>query len=217
MESCSRKAVKYLTSEVVEACQPTNITLENDNEEWLSEDGSDPESHSLLLPSSVPNGEWTNFTRLGPLLEKELKLREGQANDALQKLKESLSSLAWQFKRNVRNALGNRTSSRAWDGVHKLNREIQIYRSIYNRSRSIMIKIKGVADVNGRYPVITKEHCRASTVIAEPNARGQSNTELAWFWHSTPYNNGVALALNEEDDEHIVECRSQRHTSHFVN
>jgi len=46
-----------------------------------------------------------------------------------------------------------------------------------------MIQLGAAADVLDRYKVLTRIDLKISTAIAEPNARGERNTHLAWFWN----------------------------------
>jgi hypothetical protein len=216
IENCSRKASNFLDEEILETNKNTEINIaeheeesEHEESDWVASDDIpvDPEKQALLFPSGVPTGDRGNYPRLASLLKKEFKLREGQANDALQKIKEALSYKAWHIKSKVRYAAGNRQTGRAWDGVHSLNRKITRYRTIYNRSRSVMISIKNFNEVNIRYPVLTKEQCRTSTTVTDPNAPGQSRAKLAWFWQPTPFEDDQVPTLSVNEDEYMIECK----------
>jgi len=116
------------------------------------------------------------------IVEKKLDLRKGQANDALQKVRECLSHLAWQYKAQVRVAKSTKQTTKSWGGVTALGRELRLHRRIYNHSRHIMIQLASLQEVDNDFPFLTWEDCCASEVIINPNAKGMRNIGLAWFW-----------------------------------
>ncbi|KAJ8583715.1 hypothetical protein M405DRAFT_748213 [Rhizopogon salebrosus TDB-379] len=57
-----------------------------------------------------------------------------------------------------------------------------------------MISLGIEADVIAKYKPLTQEHLKVSAAIAEPNARGQRNDMLAWFWSAN------STGTSEEND-----------------
>ncbi|KAG1721015.1 uncharacterized protein EDB91DRAFT_1030709, partial [Suillus paluster] len=54
--------------------------------------------------------------------------------------------------------------------------------SVYSKCRSQLGKL-GAADILlNRYQPLLKKHLQVSTAVTDPNARGQRNSMLAWFW-----------------------------------
>jgi hypothetical protein len=54
----------------------------------------------------------------------EAELREGQANDALEALRASLAEKSLRFRTQVKPAKGQKTMTRAWDSIHKADKQI---------------------------------------------------------------------------------------------
>jgi hypothetical protein len=206
----TRRGARDYIHDAVEALEIQMLLVPDDEPEddWPVPplDPEDPEHHFLPLASAVPPRERERFGGLHSLLRKEYELREGVANDSLQKIKESLSYLAWQYKGRVRHAEGNRQTGRAWDVIRSLGRKLRFYRALYNHNREIMINIKNVGEVNRDFPPVTREECRVNTVVSDPNARGQSRTRLAWFWYATPYADEDIHAITPGEDEYMTEC-----------
>ena len=188
---------KYLDERVADVMDDVIDILEDDlagsDEEVVSENPppttstpklsrGDPENQTLPLPSAIPMEQRRQFPGLEKLLKKELDLRKGQANDALQKVRECLSHLAWQYKAQVRVAKSTKQTTKSWAGVTALGRELRLHRRIYNHSRHIMIQLASLQEVDNDFPFLTWEDCRASEVIINPNAKGMRNIGLVWFW-----------------------------------
>lgn len=156
----------------------------------------DPENQKLPFPSAIPFDQRQYF-KLQGLLTKELEMRKGQANDALQRIREALSQLAWQFKSNVRTASSTKQSTRAWEGVAALSRELRLQRRIYNHSRQTMIKLSCFETVNAEFPLLEERDCKPSAIVADPNARGISNQGLPWFWSRVEEAGGKDIYMSE--------------------
>jgi len=157
----------------------------------------DPENQKLLFLSAIPLDQRHYFPKLQGLLSKELEMRKGQANDALQRIREALSQLAWQFKSNVQTASSTKQSTHAWGGVAALSRELCLQRRIYNHSRQTMIKLSCFETVNAKFPFLEERDCKPSTVVADPNARGISNQGLPWFWSQVEEAGGKDIYMSE--------------------
>ena len=187
LETFSRGAVEHLGDDVmalVEEFQSTNMD-ESDAEEGPPQSTQDSEQEILPLPSSVPLHVLEHNRHISQLLDCEYQLRDGLANDALEGVREVLSQLAWKFR-----------FSGARRGVKLLQQDLWKYRRIYNHNRSRMIVAKGTS-VSERYPTLTKEDCKTSAVISDPNAPGQSCHALPWFWTQIGSSN---------DKEYMTEC-----------
>jgi len=160
----------------------------SEDDDWFEDEteaapianSGDPENQPLPFPSAFPTDIQRGNPRLRRLCGKEKTMREGQANDSLEKVREAVSHLSFQFKGKVRTAASTKQTTRAWDGVNLLSRELRTQRRIYNHSRRILIDLSGKP--RDDYPLLTEVDCHVSTVITEPNAAGQSQKGLAWFW-----------------------------------
>ena len=166
----------------------------------------DPEWEHILFPSDVPDSLAENIPGYQLLLRKEVKLRAGQASDALQHIREALSQLAYQFRLNIRNADSTKQTSRAWDGVHLLTKEWRDYRQIYCKARDhILLADPGSAN---KFPALTVKDCQVSTIGIDGNARGGSKTKLSWLWTANIDVHDKNILGGDSVDEYILECES---------
>ncbi|KAG1821433.1 hypothetical protein EV424DRAFT_1346903 [Suillus variegatus] len=118
-----------------------------------------PELTILPLPSNLGIVR-CNELGLTDLMKEETALREGQANDALHAIRVHLGDKAVIFRNTIRSAKSQASSTRAWTQLAKLPDH----------------------DLLKKYLPLKKEHLKANAAVADPNARGQRDATLAWFW-----------------------------------
>jgi hypothetical protein len=139
-----------------------------------------PELTVIPLPSNI--GE-VRCRELGltNLMKEEIALREGQANDALHAIRVHLGDKAVLFRNTVRSAKSQASSTRAWTQVRSVEMAVNLNASIYSKCRSQLAKLPD-HDLLKKYLPLKKEDLKASSAVADPNARGQRDTTLPWFW-----------------------------------
>ncbi|KAG1895644.1 uncharacterized protein F5891DRAFT_984083 [Suillus fuscotomentosus] len=118
-----------------------------------------PELTILPLPSNLGIVR-CNELGLTDLMKEETAFREGQANDALHAIRVHLGDKAVIFWNTIRSAKSQASSTRAWTQLAKLPDH----------------------DLLKKYLPLKKEHLKANAAVADPNARGQRDATLAWFW-----------------------------------
>lgn len=155
---------------------------------------------------SYPNAAASDIARIDSLLVKECELRIGQANDALRKIREDLSQLAWQFCKQVRLADSVKDVTRSWDSVRLLNRHWRDYRQVYLRARKQMCHVKGTHDVDETHPDLAMSDCYISPIIVDRNAHGQRNSSLSWIWTANVLTAAAPTAGADPTDAYILEC-----------
>lgn len=131
----------------------------------------------------------------------ELLLREGQANDALHHLRIALGKKSFLFRTHVRAARSQQRKTRAWSEVSEVDEEVQQQARIYRHCRRMMVKLAAPPEVLDRYQLLIPSHLKVSTAIAEPNARGQRNMQLAWFW-------SMDVQADTDTDSWMEECKT---------
>ena len=147
------------------------------------------ETRPLPLPSTFG---FPRITQLGLnlLAEKELKLREGQANDVLQGVRMALGEKSFLFRKDVRLAKSKLKKGRAWSKVLGIGRRVQAHRQVYNAARAAMVSLACPAEMQTKYQVLRREQLKISTAAvrggtgigsAEAGSRRQDEP-LAWFW-----------------------------------
>ena len=155
----------------------------DDESEWEEEEDVEVpiERVRLGLPSSFSMAERTQMG-LGRLGEIEIGLREGQANDSLEALRAGLAEKSLRFRTEVKPAKSQKKMTRAWDSVHKADKQIQGGVWSYQLARSAL-KGLGVGEyLLNRYQEIQKKDLKMSRDVIEENRVGQRSSELAWFW-----------------------------------
>jgi hypothetical protein len=156
---------------------------------WLAADDEEigeeepevtPEDVALYLPSSFKSYQrkGLGWQELGNM---ELQLREGQANDSLERLRECLAEKSLWFRTGVRSAKGQKKTTRAWDSIHRVEDQIKQTVVAYRAARDAIRELGEAADLE-RFQEITKSDLKMSGDIVEENRVGQKSSVLPWFW-----------------------------------
>lgn len=197
VEDFQQQGMRFLSLDSIEmlglagASAIPSDSSESDEEEFFLEKESDwmeeeevevPIEHARLgLPSSFGPMEQTQMG-LGRVVQVEIELREGQANDALEALRAGLAEKALRFRIEVKPAKSQKTATRAWDSVHRADKQIKAAVQSYKLARSALIRLEASASLLSQYQEIKKEDLKMSKDIVEENRVGQRSSELAWFW-----------------------------------
>ena len=174
---------------------------------WLAADDEEigeeepevtPENVMLYLPSNFQPHQRKDlgWHELGKM---ELQLREGQANDSLERLRECLAEKSLRFRTEVRSAKGQRKMTRAWDSVHRVDDQIKQAVITYKAARDVIGELGEAADLE-RFQKITKSDLKMSGDIVEENRVGQRSSVLPWFWR-------LDRRAKENCGEHEKECK----------
>ncbi|KAG1739754.1 hypothetical protein EDB19DRAFT_1908771 [Suillus lakei] len=132
------------------------------------------------------------------LIPLEMSLREGQANDALHNLRIHLCNKAILFRTTVRQAKSQALKTRAWSQVTSVQQAVSLHASIYTKTRKQMMQLEPGQDQIQKYKPLLREQLKISTAVGDPNARGQRNESLAWFWSVEVDLGGSDHSWNEE-------------------
>lgn len=172
----------------------------NDESEWEEEDMETPiEQVKLWLPSSLTNAERTGIG-LGQVAKVEAELREGQANDALEALRAGLAEKSLRFRTEVKPAKSQKTMTRAWDSIHRADKQIREAVRCYQLAHSALESLEVDKELMGRYQKIQKQDLKMSRDIVEENRVGQRSSELPWFWR-------LDRKWTEDGEEFLKECK----------
>ena len=165
---------------------------EVDNEDsWLAADVEEeigeeeepevtPEKVVLYLPSNFTFQQRKEYGMQG-LGDMEFELREGQANDSLERLRECLAEKSLRFRKEVRLAKGQKKTTRAWDSVHRVDNQIRQAVVIYRTARQAIGELGGAASLE-KFQEISKSDLKMSGDVVEENRVGQKSSILPWFW-----------------------------------
>ena len=139
------------------------------------------EQVGLGLPSYFSMVERTQMG-LGRLAGIEIELQEGQANDALEALRAGLAEKSLQFRTEVKPAKCHKTMTRAWDSIHRADKQIKAAVRSYRLARNALVGLGAGKLLLSRYQEIQKDDLKMSRDVVEENRVGQCSSELAWFW-----------------------------------
>ena len=166
-----------------------DLDQEDDDGAWLAADTEEireeepemtPENIPLYLPSTFTASQRNSLGWQKPG-KMELQLREGQANDLLEKLRECLAEKSLRFRTQVRSANSQKKATRAWGSVHRMDNQIKEIVVMYRTARDAIGELGGAADLK-RFQEIKRSDLKMSGDIVEENRVGQRNSVLPWFW-----------------------------------
>ncbi|KAG2105107.1 uncharacterized protein F5147DRAFT_775427 [Suillus discolor] len=162
-------------------CEDYSDLDDNDNADPDINDASifQPELTVIPLPSNIGQVKCKELG-LTDLMNEEITLHEGQANDTLHAIRVHLGDKAVIFCNTVRSAKSQASSTRAWTQVRLVETAVNLNASIYSRCRSQLAKLPD-HDLLKKYLPLKKEDLKASSAVADPNACGQRDTTLPWF------------------------------------
>jgi len=129
----------------------------------------------------------------------ELQLREGQANDSLEKLRECLAEKSLRFRKQLRSAKGQKKTTRAWDSIHRMEDQIKQVVVTYRTARDAIQELGEATDLE-RFQEIKKSDLKMSGDIVEENRVGQRSSILPWFWR-------LDRKVKENCGEYEKECK----------
>ena len=162
----------------------------DDEADWLAADVEEiveeeepevtPEKVMLYLPSNFTLQQRKEYGLQG-LGNMEYELREGQANDSLERLRECLAEKSLRFRKELRPAKGQKKMTRAWDSVHRVDDQIRQAVVTYRTARQAIGELKGAAGLE-RFQEIKKSDLKMSGDVVEENRIGQRSSVLPWFW-----------------------------------
>ncbi|KAG2105027.1 uncharacterized protein F5147DRAFT_579550, partial [Suillus discolor] len=161
-----------------------------------------PELTIIPLPSNL-GMDRCNALDLTHLMTEEAALREGQANDALHAIRVHLVDKAVIFRNTVRSAKSQASSTRAWTQVRSVEAAVNLNARIYSKCLLQLAKLPD-HDLRKKYLPLQKEHLKASTAVADPNACGQRDATLAWFW-------SIDIQGDTSGNDWMTECEYPRH------
>ncbi|KAG1894778.1 uncharacterized protein F5891DRAFT_984797 [Suillus fuscotomentosus] len=124
-----------------------------------------PELTILPLPSNLSIVR-CNELGLTDLMKEETALHEDKA------------VIFWN---TIRSAKSQASSTRAWTQVLSVEMVVNLNARIYSKCWLQLAKLPD-HDLLKKYLPLKKEHLKANTAVADPNARGQRDATLAWFW-----------------------------------
>ena len=179
----------------------------DDEGAWLAADEEEieeeepeitPENAPLYLPSAFTASQrrslgWKELESM------ELQLREGQANDLLERLRECLAEKSLRFRTEVRPANSQKKVTRAWGSVHRMDNQIKETVMMYRTTRDAIGELGRAEDLK-KFQEIKKTDLKMSGDIIEENRVGQRDSVLLWFWR-------LDRPIKETYEDYEKECK----------
>jgi hypothetical protein len=152
----------------------------------------------LFLPSSLPP-HIRNQVELNDICQKERRLREAQADDALahiRRLRRVIQGM-WQFKKFSISGTGNRPNTRMLSTYHSLVNNVQKHAHIYRSAYAAL----QVLDSGGMWsrrlrPLLDTDICGPGKDPEDPTQNGRY--EPSWIW-LVVHNPSSEFEVIEED------------------
>jgi hypothetical protein len=157
----------------------------------------DIEKMDLLLPSSWPG---PSPPELLNARSKEIELRIGQADEALEGIRQEICHKSYIYRTNVRLAANKKSKLRGYDAANAADRAMRHHVRIYNQARWALDALQAPPAVTERFQVLQDSDLQALKSIYAPNARGQSTIRIPWIWTLTP--------SADSDSEYLEESQS---------
>jgi hypothetical protein len=203
--------VKYLQGIGQLQSMPEDIAPLNDEDSDKKEDPFWPsykelfmgelESWVLHLPSMLGQEECIQL-KLQSIMRKEIALREGQANDALQGLRHGIGEKSFRFQGHLHYAKGIMETTRAHSSIKKVGWALNLQQHVYSFAQRALILLGAESEeASETYKEVLLADMKASMVIYDINAPGQRNKNLAWFW-------STHIMGNHMEDGVMTECKS---------
>jgi hypothetical protein len=157
-----------------------------------------PETFAIAMPSALPASS-AHRQPLARLLNMEMELRRGHANDCLGSIRRTIGQEAFEYKKVLRPAHDKIHQTRARTSIQNIHRGLVLQARIYKRTREAMIKLGiDLESVESLYKPLTAQDIKVSSAINDPNKAGSTRTKLSWIW---TLHQGV-----QTNDNHLTEC-----------
>ena len=134
-----------------------------------------------MLPSQFGK-DILNHLAIIPFAKQEIKLREGQANDALDGLWLALSRKSVLFRPDLQHNKTKQGKYRSWAEINEVSRTARHFAQLYRFTHQRLEQLSAPSSTMKRYQPLEKEHLNVMTMVIDLALRGTHNQSLAWFW-----------------------------------
>ena len=156
-----------------------------------------PYDFPLYLPSSLPGRVSCDMK----LREYEFRLREAQAYEALEDVRQHLRLRSHWYKHKDRNVTGQRANTRAQNLINRVQGKINANASTYTRARNALSKLSAfLSEVSwrGKLLALAPEDIRPLTELEAGEGESEGKRKLSWIWK-------VVGITEDSNDEGIQE------------
>src|SRR5215510_7748717 len=177
-------------------------------DDFDSDEPQPVEKTRLLMPSALGSQQCVDLGKT-TLMEQEIQLRVGQANDALAKLRLALAHKSMVFRLQIRVADSQSHKTRAWDNVKTANATVNKHLRTYRLAHQALLNLNAGQE---QFQSITPNDLKMAADVVEENRYGQKNETLPWIWR---------IGFSGEDakrDNWLQECKIHfLHSFDFIN
>ena len=118
------------------------------------------------------------------LVDQELSLRQGQANDCLHKIRLALADKSMIFRQDVRHAQNYNLTTWAWGQIASMDLTLNWHASLYHWCCWQMAALGADADILIWYQELHALDLSVTTAISDLNARGYHD-DMMIDWHGS--------------------------------
>ncbi|KIN94701.1 hypothetical protein M404DRAFT_167607, partial [Pisolithus tinctorius Marx 270] len=136
------------------------------------------EVSDVPLPSYI-GVQYFHDMGLGSLVEQEIHLRQGQANDALHELRLALVDKAMIFRTDVWKGGNYKMTTQAWGWISNAEAMVQQHATIYRQCRKQLIALGAGEDILGKYQELNRADLTVSATIADPTRDSAMNDRMS--------------------------------------
>ena len=109
---------------------------------------------------------------LSGLVDHELQLRQGQANDTLHEIRLVLADKVVVYCTQVRHTKNYAMTTQAWKKVLDLDAMVARYSAVYHCCRQQMVALGADQSILNHYQILNEKDVTVRTTVADSNARG---------------------------------------------
>ncbi|KAK7056512.1 hypothetical protein VNI00_003068 [Paramarasmius palmivorus] len=159
-----------------ELCHPGLVDL------VASEKPDYPEEVTLYLPLDLATEQREKFG-MQKMAQTELRLRKGEANDALRKIRDNLQdekTLYEEKNRKSNHNFGVKETTRSWEPIKAASGKVRQYRAKYDACRKAMLAL-GLSEKDQAFqPIRDKDVFMKNTL--DYHALGEGSKTESWLW-----------------------------------
>lgn len=146
----------------------------------------EPEDEQLALPSTIPSDP-----RFAHLRSIELRLREGQANDALKDIRACISQKLVLLRDKKANARGQFANAAANTVIARFDGQLSQAAALYRHNYRSMLSL-GMSDSHSLYRKLDDDDLKASNVFNSKRTLGRGTAiPVSWVWHNSTTNHSL--------------------------
>lgn len=148
-------------------------------EDEIEEGDQQPENVPLQLPSMLGRKKCVESGKR-QLMEHEIALREGQAHDALEKVKNAIAYKSYLWKEEYDTKASYKIRTRSLGIIHTVYDTINHHVAQYRLAFTALTRLNS----QGQFQTLSNGDLKPNDNIVKENRIGQSSDTLSWIWRT---------------------------------